>query len=72
MTLMTKACMHELFMHAVHSVKVIKITFAQCYITTKDKMKKRTYQVRGGKAEDDGWTILLSFFLFSICFFSVF
>jgi len=33
---------------------------------------KRTYLVQGGKAEDDGWTILLSFFLFSICFFSGF
>ena len=71
-TLLTKACMRELFTLVVHSVKVIKITFAQCYITTKDEMKKRTYQVRGGRAEDDGWTILLSFFLFSICFFSVF
>jgi hypothetical protein len=28
-------------MHAVHSAKVIKITFAQCYITTKEKMKKK-------------------------------
>ena len=30
--------------------------------------KKRTYLVRGGRAEDDDWTILLSFLLFSICF----
>ena len=61
--------MRELFTHAVHSAKVIKITFAQCYITTKDEMKKkRTYLVRGGRAEDDDWTILLSFLLFSICF----
>jgi hypothetical protein len=53
--------MRELFTHAVHSAKVIKITFAQCYITTKDEMKgkKRIYLVRGGRAEDDDWMILL-------------
>jgi hypothetical protein len=40
-TWLPKACMRELFTHAVHSAKVIKITFAQCYITTKDEMKKK-------------------------------
>jgi hypothetical protein len=40
-TRLTKACMRELFTHAMHSAKVIKITFAQCYITTKDEMKKK-------------------------------
>jgi len=39
-TRLPKACMRELFTHAVHSAKVIKITFAQCYITTTDKKKK--------------------------------
>jgi len=39
-TWLPKACMRELFTHAVHSAKVIKITFAQCYITTTDKKKK--------------------------------
>jgi len=59
-TWLPKACMRELFTHAVHSAKVIKITFAQCYITTTDKKKRRrTYLVRGGRAEDDDWMILL-------------
>jgi len=40
-TRLPKACMRELFTHAVHSAKVIKITFAQCYITTTDEMKKK-------------------------------
>jgi hypothetical protein len=40
-TWLPKACMRELFTHAVHSAKVIKITFAQCYITTTDEMKEK-------------------------------
>ena len=55
LTRLTNNCMHELFTHAMHNAKVMK-------------KKKRTYLVRGGRAEDDDWTILLSFFCFLFAF----